>query len=160
MAQRYRPRKEFKFWLFYDLADEVRLMEYIAYLKKSRKFASYVRNGLRLMWSLGEGDTSVLFELFPGLKAQLQTPPPDDDKLQRKIEDLHRLILEQGRGITIEAPLVAAPALKPLAGLKPVAALPAPVEDDDDQDTVVLTKSTSTKGTANFISSFANNFGD
>jgi len=76
MTRRPRPRKEFKFWLYWDIDEQVKLMDYIKWLNQTRQFATVVRNGLRLMWTLSEGDTSVLFELFPGLRAQLRRQHP------------------------------------------------------------------------------------
>lgn len=149
MARRFRPRQVFKFWLFKDKPEEYRLVEFINYCKANRKFASVVRDGIRLMWSLGEGDTSVLFELFPGLHAQLQpvqaTPtPPDTGNLERQIADLKRLILEQG---AISAPPPDYPQMKSLSagvgstlGVGKKMALPV-FNDDDDGDTIVLNKS-------------------
>jgi hypothetical protein len=90
MVRRYRPRKEFKFWLYHDIAAEARLMEYIDYLLKTRQFARTIRNGLRLMWTLGEGDLSVLFELFPTLRSRLEAPAAptaDDDKLNKMLQE-------------------------------------------------------------------------
>ncbi len=74
MAKRkrnYIPRKQFKFWLRLDVDREIKLIEFSEYLIKTNQFATTVRNGLRLMWSLGQGDTSVLLELFPKVVQQL-----------------------------------------------------------------------------------------
>lgn len=120
MARRYRPRKLFKFWLYRDLTEDTRLMDYIAYLHKTRQFATTVRNGLRLMWTLGEGDLSVLFELFPGLQSKLA---PHNDEL---IEQFRQMLQSQ-------------PALS--AGLKPmdVPQIAMPIfDDDDEQGTVII----------------------
>jgi hypothetical protein len=98
MARKYRPRNEFKFWLFLDKPEELRLVEFIKYCKQTRKWARIVRDGIRLMWSLGEGDTSVLYELFPWTRPQatLLAPVPDTENLERQIADLKRIMLEQG----------------------------------------------------------------
>ena len=105
MARRYRPRKEFKFWLYHDLAEDKRLMEFIRFCKDTQQFARMVRNGLRLMWSLGEGETFVLYELFPWTRPQaaLLPPAPDTEKLEQQIADLKRIILEQGNISTSSA---------------------------------------------------------
>lgn len=136
---RYRPRKEFKFWLYHDLADDVKLMEWIKFCKETRQFASVIKRGLRLMWSLGQGDTSVLFELFPTLKSELihvkdlppVPPPPDNSHLERQIAELKKLILEQG---AISAPPKDYPSMKPATA--PVAAVTkaAPVSVDEIHD--------------------------
>lgn len=149
----YIPRKEFKFWLRTDRDDDLRLMEFIRFCKATRSFTRMVKNGLRLMWSLGEGNTSILFELFPYLKDHVgneTTPPPDTGKLERQIEELRIIILEQGY---IAPPPSDYPQMKPaLGGLKKMA-LPL-FDDDDGADTLVLTKGKSTTTGDNFIASF------
>lgn len=133
MAGRYRPRREFKFWLFTDMPEQARLMEFIEYCKAKRAFARVVRDGIRLMWSLGEGDTTVLFELFPGLSAKLMpiqtAPKPDNSSLERQIADLKMIILQQG---FIQAPPKDYPQSKsahaiaaPIAELKVAASMSA-----------------------------------
>ncbi len=132
MARRYRPRQVFKFWLFLDKPEESRLIEFIEYSKAKRSFARIIRDGIRLMWSLSEGDTTVLFELFPGLRAQLTpiqpAPVKDNRDLERQIEELKKLILEQG---SISAPPRDYPQLKGgHSGIAPtVQAKAAPVAD-------------------------------
>lgn len=129
MARRYRPRKLFKFWLYHDLTEDVRLMEYIQYLHKTRQFATMVRNGLRLMWTLGQGDMSVLLELFPTLQAQFT---PDNSAI---IAEFRQMLLQH----------------QPVAMSPPTATqqrqLYAPVLLDDEQDTFVVKKDTSASGT-------------
>lgn len=158
MAGRYRPRQVFKFWLFKDKPEEYRLVEFIEYCKAKRSFARVIRDGIRLMWSLGEGDTTVLFELFPGLHAHLQPvqtapTPPDTSHLERQIADLKRLIMEQG---TISAPPKDYPQMKSggTLGVGKKMALPI-IDDDDDASTIVLTKATGGNSTQNFLASFA-----
>lgn len=72
-----RRKKDFRFSLFHDTVEDIRLMEYVEYLRKTNQFASMIRNALRLVWTLGEEDLSVLFELFPGIRKQFM-PKPDD----------------------------------------------------------------------------------
>lgn len=148
--RKFVPRVQYKFWLNTNLEAERRLVEFIAYLKSTRKFAKAVRDGIRLIWSLGEGDTSVLFELFPHIESQLKAryapPAPDTDKLERQISELKLLILEKKD--LPDTPLSAiAPAFKPsltaapgsTLGLGKPMALPT-LDDDDDNDTIVLNK--------------------
>lgn len=148
MARRFRPRKQFLFWLYHDIAEQVRLMEYIAYLQKTRQFATVARNGLRLMWTLSEGDLSVLFELFPTLQTQFK---PDNSDL---IAEFRQLLKEQ-QPIMVMAPS-ATPALsaglKPMTGFKPVE---MPTFDDDDQGTVIIRRDdhAAGKGAAAFMDS-------
>lgn len=118
-------------------------MEFIQFCKSKRKFASVIRSGIRLMWSLGEGDTSVLFELFPTLNSQLihvkdlppPPPAPDNSKLEREIAELKKLILEQG---SIQAPPKDYPQLKgghsAIAAPVAVITAAAPVSVDEIHD--------------------------
>jgi hypothetical protein len=50
------------------------------------------------MWSLGEGNTAILYELFPWLQTQnaLKQPASDTENLERQIADLKQIMLEQG----------------------------------------------------------------
>jgi hypothetical protein len=136
IMKRFRPRKEVKMWLYTDKPEEEKLVGYVTYLKRTRKLAQAIRNGLRLLWSLGEGDTSILFELFPHIEAQIVSRftapvPPDNGNLERKLDRIERLMLEQGRADK-DAPLVAAPPLKPYSAAPPVIApKAAPVADAD-----------------------------
>ena len=128
MARRYRPRKEFKFWLYHDLAEDKRLMEFISFCKTTQQFARMVRNGLRLMWSLGEGETFVLYELFPWTRpsAAIQSPAPDTEKLEQQIADLKRIMLEQG---SISVSPASYPMLKSSSAAPAVTIKNAPVAD-------------------------------
>ena len=145
MARRYRPRKEFKFWLYHDLADDLRLMEYIAYLYKTRQFAATVRNGLRLMWTLREGNLAVLFELFPTLRNQLSQ---DNSAL---IQEFRRILASQthdSNGMPHPEQNPALPGPRSSPGLRPLLPL---IETDDDQDTLILSRSASTDASKNFL---------
>jgi hypothetical protein len=140
MARKYRPRKEFKFWLYHDLNEDSRLMEFIQYCKATRQFARVVRDGIRLIWSLREGNNAVLFELFPHLEREFK---PDAEEL---IEQFRQMLLqhqatpvqptpqlesgvEQGRPKAISAPNIVLPLL-----------------DDDGDDTIVITRASDNNG--------------
>ncbi len=152
MTRRFRPRKELKTWLYADLPEQASLIEYVEYLRSTRQLAKTIRNGLRLMWSLGEGDLSVLFELFPGVKTQFEAPklPPGDDGLRDEIRELKQLVMNQA---TIPAAPSHYPTLQPatasalplggtgnlkLGGGKSISiAMP---DFSDDEDTIVMTR--------------------
>lgn len=102
--RRFRPRRQMKFWCYTDLKTDAWLIEIIAYWKAKKQFADMVKNGLRLMFSLGQGHLDVLFELFPQIETQLAakySPPtaPDNSNLERKLERIEQLVLEQGRAL-------------------------------------------------------------
>jgi hypothetical protein len=96
MARRFRPRKEYRFWLYHDLAEDARIMEFIKYCKSTKQFAGVIRDGIRLIWSLREGNMAVLFELFPHLQPQFR---PGGDEL---VEQFRQILLQQ-RPITIDS---------------------------------------------------------
>jgi hypothetical protein len=150
MPRKYRPRKEFKFWLYHDRNDDSRLMEFIQYCKSTRQFAKVVRDGIRLIWSLREGNTSVLFELFPHLERQFN---PDAENLIAEFRDMllqHRNQpapqpvhiessvgqAEQGRRKLLRAKKLDLPLL----------------DDDDDGDTLVMTKKSGPLNGGNLLS--------
>lgn len=162
---RYRPRKEVKMWLYTDKPDEEKLVGYVTYLKQTRKLAQAVRNGLRLLWSLGEGDTTVLFELFPHLEAQLAShfappTPPDSGDMQRQIEAAVAAGVEKAMHNLPALPagrMVAEPAYKEIGGSISASAgigstlgvgkkMALPVfDDDDDLPTIAITQSANPK---------------
>ena len=140
MPRKYRPRKEFKFWLYHDRAEDSRLMEFIAYCKATRQFARVVRDGIRLIWSLREGNTDVLFELFPHLERQFK---PDAETL---IEQFRQMLMQQQVAAPVQppAPLAisngAAEQGGPRALNVPPIVLPL-LDDEDDAETLVLNAS-------------------
>lgn len=119
---RYRPRKEVKMWLYLDKPDEARLINFIKHCKATRTFARMLRNGIRLMWSLGEKDVSVLFELFPWIEESMKpsSPAPDNSDIERQIAELKRIIMEQG-GIAAPPahyPVMKSPTAPPVAAIQ------------------------------------------
>lgn len=141
--RRYRPRKQFKFWLYHDLLEDLRLMEYIAYLRKTQQFAKVLRSGLRLMWTLGEGDLSILFELYPTLRSQFV---PGGENL---IQEFRRLLEEH------QIAIPDMPKLEPLSkgSAKPLLAPEIPMPTFDDEDTMVVRRDVNAGAntTANFL---------
>ncbi|MEO8609531.1 MAG: hypothetical protein ABI690_16690 [Chloroflexota bacterium] len=125
---RYRPRKEIKMWLYRDKADESRLIDFVQYCKQTRQLARVLRNGIRLMWSLGEGNTEILYELFPWLQTQaaLIPPAPDTENLERQIADLKQIILQQG---SISVPSAGYPLMKQIGAPPVVTPKNAPAAD-------------------------------
>lgn len=163
MGRRPRPRRQFKFWLYHDIEVDSRLMEYIDYLRATRQFATTIRNGLRLMWTLSEGDLTVLFELFPTLRLKLTEPSPPTTPGG----DFQKMLTEAAKQ-GAQLALLEVPALPPPTpndpGLLNKSALPAATGAPgmvgtgmgqiktsfqvqaptfDDEDTVVIRKDTS-----------------
>ncbi len=113
-----RRKKEFRFTLFYDVVEDLRLMEYVEYLRRTQQLPNVIRNALRLFWTLGEEDLSVLFELFPAIRKQFM-PKPDD-----LIEQFRQMLQHHMTAAMEAAPEPPPPAGPqqlelPLAGLEP-----------------------------------------
>jgi len=97
--RKQRQRKQFPAWLYWDIPEDVELMNLIAVMKAAKKFTYCFRNGLRLMWSLMAGETGFLLELFPwiadAIRSQVALTQNNSD-LEQQIADLKQIMLEQG----------------------------------------------------------------
>ena len=62
------------FWLNSEREIDLQLKQYIEDLKSKRKFVKTVRDGLLLIKTLRDGDTSVLYRMFPLLQQQNASP--------------------------------------------------------------------------------------
>jgi len=151
MTNKKRFRLRFPFWLDLHKPDEAALAETIETLKTQRAFASSIRDGLRLIVDLRAGRLDVLFELFPFTKERLGYGTSTNSDLERRLDELQRLILEQGN---ITAPQTNQPVMKSAGGPKalkvPTTTLPH-FDDDDDSETIVLKKSSNSSAGLNFI---------
>jgi hypothetical protein len=63
-----RARAQFRFWLDVMKDPEFELAQEIMLLKKRKKFAATIRDGLRLIIDLRAGRIDVLLQLFPWVK--------------------------------------------------------------------------------------------
>lgn len=125
MAGRYRPRRQFRFLLYQDIATEINLTDYILKLKQAKQFVTTVKNALRLYEALQKRDSSVLVELFPWIAERIKTPntPPDSGDLEWVAERAATLAAQQVALTMPSLPataLVAAP-IKPSATIKQAA---------------------------------------
>jgi hypothetical protein len=129
MASRYRPRRQFRFLLYQDIAMELTLTDYILKLKASKQFVTTIKNALRLIGSLQERDLSVLYELFPwigeAIQASAPTPPDTsglEDRLAKRLEASVAQAIMNAPGLP-STPLVAAPIkhAAPVASIKQAA---------------------------------------
>lgn len=163
MGRRYRPRKEFKFWLYRDVTLDAQLITAIGNLKTNRSFTKMIRDGLRLLWTLGEGDITVLLELFPNIAEKFErpqlAPPPavqiDTGSIEMVVHSAVQSAMAQYTPPLLTAPVTPAPGgLKPLVGAKPIA---MPTFGDEDEDEKLVVKKDENAGmrtTENFINSF------
>ena len=68
--KRPSKRKQFIFWLDYFKPGERDIIDHIAVLKDRKKFLPTIRDGIRLICDLRQGNLMVLFELFPWVRVQ------------------------------------------------------------------------------------------
>ena len=103
-----RINKQYQFWLNLNSEAECRIAEAVDWLKSQRLYSQTIRDGIRLIVSLRDGRTDVLFELFPWIQERLESasksvePPHEgnghDDQikaLQAKIDTLTDLVTQQ-----------------------------------------------------------------
>lgn len=140
------------FWLDTGKDEELLLLETIDELKQQRRFTSVLRDGIRLVVDLRAGRLDVLFELFPWVLEKMQrgTSGGDGGELERRLDELQRLIMAQSN---IPAPPPGYPMMKsgaPKALNVPNAQLPR-FDSDDDGETVVLKKGSNSGAGMNFL---------
>jgi hypothetical protein len=156
-SKRFRLR--YTFWLDTNKQDEYTLSEYVEYLKENRLFVKTVRDGLRLIADLREGRVDVLLELFPNVRKAFTSSSGggNNDDVKAAISRVEQILLEQSAGTTYHMG-----GLKSLtSGIKedgPKAMnvqkydLPT-FDDEDDLDTLIVKKDTSTDSAQNFLNS-------
>ena len=96
-----RFRLQVKFWLDLHKSEESSLADLIAELKQARTFSRVVRDGIRLVADLGQGDLDVLLTLFPWVEDAFyerfkEQQPASDSALQQQLARLEKLLIEQG----------------------------------------------------------------
>lgn len=142
MTQRYRVMH--KFWLDLTKADQDHLDEQINELKQARTFTQTVREGIRLICDLRQGNVTVLFELFPWIKADLLVDVQPQETVGEKAirEQLERIEAQLARqGIDFDTKAIQ------LVNRRDA----SDAQDDDIQ--LVIKKDTSTNAADNFLKS-------
>lgn len=144
-----RFRLKFMFWLDANKSDEYELAETIEALKQERSFARTIRDGIRLIVSLRQRQTDVLFELFPFLESEIAKPDVvgSSNHLANRLDRIEQLLESTGQPPTVSGP-------KPMA----VAQVTAPTFEDDEEDIELEFKpSTSSNASSvdNFLSSIS-----
>jgi hypothetical protein len=150
-TSRFRLRQVF--WLDMNNDDEAALADTIDELKRQRSFVRTVRDGIRLICDLRQGRVDVLFELFPWVRAEFlagiqPSETPTERAISEQLKRLETLMLQQGN-----MPIQLADHGGPKAMNVPQFDPPA---FDDDEDTVVLKRDTTTNSAQNFINSMLN----
>lgn len=71
------PRQRIEAWLRLDKPAECDLLNtIIPDLKAQRAYSAAIRDGLRIIWELRQGQTDHLLKVFPFLRQALQVPSP------------------------------------------------------------------------------------
>lgn len=150
-----RPRMRFVFWLNIANPIELYIAEILENSRTQRQFTGIIRDGIRLIFDLRQGKTDVLFELFPWVKASLSEieTPLANTAIEQQLDRLEQLILQQG-AVPVAMPTHSSSHSGPKALAVPRFDLPT--LEDDEEDTVVLKKDTSTHSATNFINSMLN----
>lgn len=156
MSQNTSHRIGFKFWLNLDKENEEVIADTIEHLKSNRSFTETIRNGIRLIVDLQAGKTDVLFQLFPFVKAKLESSSSggsDTGNLSRDIARLETLILKQGTSTNNQIMKPVSGSLQQIGGIKPLA---IPVFDEDEDDgllTVTKHEGAGLQANMNFLKS-------
>jgi len=146
-----RFRLRFHFWLDLNKPDEADLADTIEQLKGKRSFAAAIRDGLRLVVSLAQGDTTVLKRLFPQVVEDIYLSGLEAAKddfngdVTQRLDELAALVRQIKPG---ESQLA-------LAGPKSLS--PMASTDDIELDVKAATKSKDSNATWNFLISSAIN---
>ena len=139
-SRRYIPRQTRKFQLRLNEPTDIHVGEVLDYARTQRREVTVIREAVALYWALENGNLEYLFEKFPQYRAHFK---PDTEEL---IDQFRQMLLQQSRaGATHSVPTLSGP--KALNAPK----VTLPVFDDDEQDTIVLKRSTSTDASQNLI---------
>lgn len=124
-------REGFKFWLDLNKQVEADLADAIFQLKRTRQFASTIRDALRLILTLRLGDVSVLEALFPGIVKQLVAANTNHElaDLRRELSDLRERVATSA--------VVTPAAASGLGGLQKLSKATIKLDDDDDEPAFV-----------------------
>jgi hypothetical protein len=127
--RRYVPRQTRKFQLRLDNEQDIQVAQILNDARENRREVTAIREGVLLWYALQSGDLEYLFEKFPQYRAQFA---PDNTVL---IEEFRHL-LQQSRAETVDV----TPGPKLLNA--PKFTLPLLDDDEDEQATVILKRST------------------
>ncbi len=148
-----------KFWLDLDKPQEEEINQMIDQFKRKREFSRIIRDGIRLIGSLGQGNLAVLLALFPWVEEAFYERFTErqntlNSSLQQQLERLERLLIEQGNtpvASVLQSVNTSSGGIKKL-DVPPVA---PPVFDDDDDDITLVVRKAKDDGSSarNFLDS-------
>jgi hypothetical protein len=140
-VRKHVPRQTRKFQLRLNHPVDAHVVEVLDYAKGQRSEVTMIRDGVRLLWALKNNDLTVLFELFPHLKGQFK---PDAEDL---IEQFSQMLLQQRAQPMLAPPVNSGEGQintpKSLAATK--IELPL-IDDEDSDDTIVITRANENNG--------------
>jgi len=157
ITMRQKPyRVQHKFWLDITKNQEDQLDHEIHELKKTRRFASTIRDAIRLILDLRQGRLDVLVELFPWVRVEFldgihQEKTAGERAIEAHLKRLEELMVEQGSSS------IGIASVKPQNGNEggpikmDVPQLDMPVFDDDDDFSLEIQRDTSTDASRNFV---------
>lgn len=162
-------QKQYKFTLSIRDKHNREVKKIVDFLIGKGILSQAIRDGLRLLNDLRKGNTRVLLEMFPDVMDKLCPPQSNNgdillklDSMEREIHELknHRPMPQDSdipdtRGYGIPAMKSLGAGIGSTLGTGKLMALPT-FDDDDDGDTLVITKSTGVANGANFMASMAN----
>lgn len=165
-----RYRIQHRFWLDGTKPQEDAFSVRLDKLKENREFAPFMRDAIRLLFSLQDGDLSVFAEMFPDAVEVLhqEGAVKERERVQSqqdaRLSELKGMItamnaLKESISVASRPELAASNThnsgnARPLGGAKPLGGLrklTAPVYDEDDDDLVTVKKAKSTNSTLAFL---------
>mgnify|MGYP000863870812 FL=1 len=133
------PRHTRKYQFRNNHPQDQHVEDILDFWKQGRREITNLRKAIELYYALEQGELTALFDMFPQYKDQFA---PNGLNL-----------IEQFQAMLQQVRLPAADPQPVSAGPRALnaPALAMPVFEDDDQDTIILHKSTSTDAASNFI---------
>lgn len=141
-ARNFVPRQTRKFQLRLNHPTDSHVGQILDYAKAQRGEVTMIRDGVRLLWALKNNDLSVLFELFPHLERQFK---PDAEELIEQFRQMLSQQLSAPAPQPVSVPMALPDSTAEQGGKKSLAAVKISLpllDDDDDGDTIVISKAT------------------
>lgn len=129
--QKSRTRYQVKVLLDVDKDNELMLLESIDELKRKRRWLPTFRNALRLFFSLCEGHTDVLRELFPAVIDGIET----NAALSKEVREMMALLSDAARKTEHYSPVMVQ--VSPPKPIRDMDYEPPTLDDFNDQPTQV-----------------------
>ena len=154
MAKTTRYRMRFDFQLNVAKDTEYAIAETIRWLKSQGLYSKTIRDGIRLICDLRDGNLEVLFELFPWVRAEffeyMVSVQPQKSETELVISDqlarIEIMLSNGGNGSQVGGGVGGPKAMN-------VPSIPAPDLDNDDDLLIVSKAAASSNAAKNFLDS-------